>query len=97
MNEQIIEDFKHVFNEEFDNIYFAPGRINLIGEHTDYNGGVLGSRMTGTGFSGCTISIVRNDKIESFKKNITGGYKKKVGYNPTFYIVEIGAGVRKLK
>ncbi len=54
--------------------------------------GVLGSRMTGGGFGGCTVSIVKDEAIENFKKTVGENYKKKIGYDATFYTVEIGNG-----
>ncbi len=52
--------------------------------------GVIGARMTGAGFGGCAVSIVKTDKIEKFIKNVENGYREKIGYNPEFYVVEIG-------
>ena len=58
--------------------------------------GVLGSRMTGAGFGGCTISIVKNEAIEDFKKNISSGYTKKIGYEPSFYVANIADGTHRI-
>ncbi len=52
--------------------------------------GVIGARMTGAGFGGCAVSIVKTDKVEKFIKNVENGYREKIGYNPEFYVVEIG-------
>ena len=54
--------------------------------------GVIGSRMTGGGFGGCTVSLVKDEAIENFKKTVGENYLKKIGYEATFYTVEIGAG-----
>jgi galactokinase len=54
--------------------------------------GVIGSRMTGGGFGGCTVSIVKDEAIDEFKKTVGENYKKKIGYDATFYTVEIGGG-----
>ena len=54
--------------------------------------GVIGSRMTGGGFGGCTVSIVKDEAIETFKKQVGDAYQKKIGYDCTFYTVEIGDG-----
>ena len=59
--------------------------------------GVIGSRMTGAGFGGCTISIVRDEAIEEFIKQVGEAYEKKIGYAADFYVVEIGDGPCKLK
>ena len=58
--------------------------------------GVIGSRMTGAGFGGCTVSIVKNDAIPAFKKNIAEAYTKKIGYAPSFYVANIADGAHKL-
>lgn len=58
--------------------------------------GVIGSRMTGAGFGGCTVSLVRNEFIEEFIKNVGDNYLKEIGYNADFYIAKIGDGARKL-
>lgn len=59
--------------------------------------GVLGSRMTGAGFGGCTVSIVRNENIQEFIKNIGEKYKEKTSLTADFYIAHPGDGVHELK
>ena len=59
--------------------------------------GVIGSRMTGAGFGGCTVSIVKDECVDNFISTITPKYAEKIGYEPSFYIVEISDGTRKLK
>ncbi len=54
--------------------------------------GVIGSRMTGAGFGGCTVSIVENDAIDTFIEQVGKAYKEKIGYAADFYVVEIGEG-----
>lgn len=54
--------------------------------------GCIGSRMTGAGFGGCTVSIVRDDAITSFIEQVGGAYEAKIGYAADFYVVEIGNG-----
>ncbi|MBQ7704428.1 MAG: galactokinase, partial [Selenomonadaceae bacterium] len=58
--------------------------------------GCIGSRMTGAGFGGSTVSIVKNSAIEEFKKVIEEGYTKKVGYAPSFYVADISDGTHKI-
>lgn len=59
--------------------------------------GVLGSRMTGGGFGGCTVSLVREGVIERFKDFVGSEYNKKTGLTADFYVAEIGDGVTRLK
>ena len=54
--------------------------------------GVIGSRMTGAGFGGCTVSIVKTDAIDNFIEKVGAEYLKKIGYAADFYVVEIGDG-----
>ena len=58
--------------------------------------GCIGSRMTGAGFGGSTISIVKNDSIEEFKSVIEKGYTEKIGYAPSFYVADISEGTHKI-
>ena len=54
--------------------------------------GVIGSRMTGAGFGGCTVSIVKDEAIDTFIEQVGAAYKEKIGYAADFYVVEIGNG-----
>lgn len=54
--------------------------------------GVIGSRMTGAGFGGCTVSIVKDEAISAFKEQVGKAYEAKIGYAADFYVVEIGDG-----
>ena len=54
--------------------------------------GVIGSRMTGAGFGGCTVSIVKDEAIDEFIEKVGAAYKEKIGYNADFYVVEAGDG-----
>ena len=59
--------------------------------------GVIGSRITGGGFGGCTVSIVENDAVDDFIRSIGASYKEKVGHEAEFYTVDIGEGAGELK
>lgn len=54
--------------------------------------GVIGSRMTGAGFGGCTVSIVKDEAVARFQEQVGRAYLEKIGYAADFYVVEIGGG-----
>ena len=58
--------------------------------------GCIGSRMTGAGFGGSTVSIVKNSAIDDFKATLETGYTKKIGYAPSFYVADISQGTHKI-
>ncbi|MGL5049044.1 MAG: galactokinase, partial [Fusobacteriaceae bacterium] len=58
--------------------------------------GTIGSRMTGAGFGGCTVSLVQNDKLDSFITNVGKKYFDTTGLKATFYIGNPGDGAKKL-
>ncbi|WMJ88753.1 galactokinase [Anaerocolumna sp. MB42-C2] len=58
--------------------------------------GVLGSRMTGAGFGGCTVSIVENDCVQDFIDKVGKTYEEKIGYKADFYVVDIGNGPSRI-
>lgn len=58
--------------------------------------GVIGSRMTGAGFGGCTVSIVKDEAVDTFIQEVGAAYEEKIGYAADFYVVEIGDGPVKL-
>ena len=59
--------------------------------------GVIGSRITGGGFGGCTVNIVKNEVVDVFITEIGKEYKEKVGHEAEFYVVDIGDGARVLR
>lgn len=57
--------------------------------------GVVGSRITGGGFGGCTVSIVKTEAVDQFIQAVGDGYKEKTGHTAEFYTVDIGDGAGK--
>ena len=59
--------------------------------------GVLGIRMTGTGFGGCTVAIIKKDNVEEFVEAVGKAYDDKFGHKASFYVTDTGDGGRELK
>ena len=88
MNESHVSlrDDYEVTGKELDNLVEAAWKQD----------GVIGSRMTGAGFGGCTVSIVKEEAVDAFIKNVGEIYEKEIGYEADFYVVEIGDGTRRI-
>lgn len=56
----------------------------------------IGARMTGAGFGGCTVALVKKDRVQDFIEKVGQGYKEKIGYEASFYIANIGDGTREI-
>jgi len=59
--------------------------------------GVIGSRMTGGGFGGCTVSLVKNESVAKFIDSVGKNYEKRTGLTPEFYVAEIGDGGHRVE
>ena len=66
--------------------------IDILVELAWATEGVIGSRITGGGFGGCTVSIVKNEAVDAFIAKIGTEYEKKVGHKAEFYVVDVGNG-----
>ncbi len=91
-----IETFGKLMNashESLKNDYeVSCEEVDVLVELAQSIPGVLGSRITGGGFGGCTVSIVKNDVIDKFIEVVGNGYTEKLGCKAEFYVVEIGGG-----
>lgn len=101
LEEKNIEEFGRLMNESHDSLrddYDVTGiELDTLVELALAEEGVIGSRMTGAGFGGCTVSIVKNDHVDNFIKQVGAGYEAKIGYAADFYVVEIGEGAHKIE
>lgn len=79
-----------------DDYQVSCAEIDVLAEEAWKIPGVIGSRITGGGFGGCTVSIVKDEAVEEFQKKVGEAYQEKVGKTAEFYVVEIGDGPREL-
>lgn len=100
LKEDNIELFGQLMNQSHislrDDYEVSCEEIDILVDLEWNTSGVIGSRITGGGFGGCTVSIVKNDAIDTFIETIGTAYKEKVGHEAEFYTVEIGDGARRL-
>ncbi|MBO5045664.1 MAG: galactokinase [Clostridia bacterium] len=79
-------------------LYEVTGvELDTLAEAAQSHPACLGSRMTGAGFGGCTVSLVKSSEVESFKLYVLDRYRKKIGYNAEFYDTAIGDGITVTK
>ena len=75
-------------------LYEVTGKeLDTLAEAAQKQESCIGSRMTGAGFGGCTISLVRKDGVDDFKTAVAIEYKKKIGYDCKIYDAEIADGI----
>ncbi|MDR3317906.1 MAG: galactokinase [Clostridiales bacterium] len=79
-------------------LYEVTGaELDALAESAQKTPGCIGSRMTGAGFGGSTVSVVLKSEIESFIKTVGAAYTRATGYTAAFFMSEIGTGVRELR
>ncbi|HEY1406413.1 MAG TPA: galactokinase [Spirochaetota bacterium] len=84
-------------NDSIRDLYEVTGfELDTMTEEAMKIDGTLGARMTGAGFGGCTVNIVRESRVEYFIETVCGNYIKKTGINPEFYICDAGDGAREI-
>ena len=95
-----VELFGKLMNESHVSLrddYEVTGiELDTLAEEAWKVDGVIGSRMTGAGFGGCSVSIVKNDAVDTFIEQVGKAYEEKIGYAADFYVVEIGDGPVRL-
>lgn len=95
-----LELFGRLMNESHislrDDYEVSCEEIDLLVEEAWKVDGVIGSRITGGGFGGCTVSLVKDEAVEEFQAKVGAAYEKQFGIQADFYVVEIGDGPRTL-
>lgn len=75
-------------------LYEVSGKeLDAVVEYAKTNANVAGARMTGAGFGGCAIALVKADTFDDFSNEVTKYYTAKIGYAPSVYSSLIGDGV----
>ena len=91
-----LEEFGRLMNESHvslrDDYEVSCPELDVLAETAWEIPGVIGSRMTGGGFGGCTVSIVKKEYEDIFCRTVAETYREKIGYDCTFYVVSPGGG-----
>jgi galactokinase len=95
-----IDTFGKLMNGSHDSLrddYEVTGvELDTMVEEARKIEGVVGSRMTGGGFGGCTVSLVKDEAIDTFIDQVGKNYEARTGLKPAFYVAEIGDGAKRL-
>lgn len=84
-------------HDSLKNLYEVSGKeLDTIVEYAKTNPDVAGARMTGAGFGGCSIALVKESAFDKFSKEVIAYYTSKIGYAPSVYSSLIGDGVGTL-
>lgn len=100
LNSGKIEFFGQLMNQSHDSLrddYEVTGvELDTLVDEARKIDGTIGSRMTGAGFGGCTVSIVKSDSVETFIREVGKGYSDRTGLTADFYVAEIGDGSKEI-
>ena len=96
LNKGDLEAFGRLMNESHDSLRddyeVSCAELDTLVEEARKVDGVLGSRMSGAGFGGCTVSLIKDESVDKYIKQAGAAYREKIGYDADFYISEIGDG-----
>lgn len=96
-----VEKFGELMNESHvslrDDYEVTGAELDSLVEAAWKHEGTVGSRMTGAGFGGCTVSIVKKSMVEDFIERVGADYLEKTGLRADFYVANIGDGARELR
>jgi galactokinase len=95
-----LETFGALMNESHcslrDDYEVTGAELDTLAEAAWKQAGTLGARMTGAGFGGCAIAIVKSTEIDTFIEKVGEEYREKIGYEATFYVASIGDGAKEI-
>lgn len=96
-----LQRFGQLMNESHDSLRdlyeVSCVELDVMVEEARKIAGTLGSRMTGAGFGGCTVSLVHEDDVNTFIDQVGQAYQERTGYKGDFYVCGVGEGVRQLE
>jgi galactokinase len=85
-------------HESLRDLYEVTGmELDALFEEASKIEGCIGTRMTGAGFGGCNVSIVKDEAVEAFQKTVSERYTARTGLVPSFYVCDIGDGAKEIK
>lgn len=100
LNEGKLKEFGELLvgsHNSLRDLYEVTGiELDTIVEEAVKAEGCIGARMTGAGFGGCAIAVVKKSAVESFQKIVGSNYSRIIGYGPSFYLSGIGEGTTEL-
>jgi len=100
LNQGNLVSFGQLMNQSHDSLredYEVTGKeLDTLVEEARKMEGTMGSRMTGAGFGGCTVSIVKEEAVESFIREVGSAYQNRTGLKADFYVAEIGDGSKQI-
>lgn len=100
LNSDDMKKFGQLMNESHislrDDYEVTGPQLDALVEAAWKQDGLIGARMTGAGFGGCTVNIVYDDYIDEFINNVGSLYEEKTGLKADFYVVDIGGGPSKI-
>lgn len=100
LEEKDLNSFGRLMVESHDSLrddYEVTGKeLDALVEETLKCDGVIGARMTGAGFGGCAVSIVKNESVEDVICKVGKNYLDRIGYTAEFYVVSVGDGPKEL-
>lgn len=100
LNKGELEEFGRLLIESHDSLkklYEVTGKeLDSLVEEALKADECIGARMTGAGFGGCAIALVKKDKIDAFTEQVKKAYTERIGYEPSFYSSGIGEGTHQI-
>jgi galactokinase len=96
-----LEHFGYLMNASHNSLRYdyevTGNELDTLVDETRKIDGVMGSRMTGAGFGGCTVTLLKKKALDMFQTKVKEGYAERIGWSPDFYIADMGEGVHRIE